>query len=106
MSYKNRLLEKLNLPTRAEGEESTDSGKITEMMMNPNYLNQSSTLINQALRKGFDVLQMEDGEIVMTGTKTIVYRYKWDATQGALVKQRVDSSDEDERLNLPDMQQS
>mgnify|MGYP002781310728 CR=1 FL=1 len=85
MTYKNRLLEKLNLPPRNKGDGSP-SGNITEMMMDPRYLRQSATLVNEALQKGFDVLQLEDGEIVMTGTRTIVYRYFWDAEKGKLVK--------------------
>ena len=102
MTYKNRLLEKLNMPSRSreEGEESEIN--ITEMMMDPRYLRQSSSLVSQALQKGFDVLQMEDGEIVMTGTKTVIYRYHWDAEQGKLVRIAVEDQEEEERLMLPE----
>ena len=54
--------------------------------MDPRYLRQSSSLVNQALQKGMDVLQMEDGDIVMTGTQTITFRFEWDAEKGVLVK--------------------
>jgi len=102
MTYKNRLLEKLNMPSRSKEGEAADSG-ITEMMMDPRYLRQSSSLVNQALQKGFDVLQMEDGEIVMTGTKTIIYRYQWDAEKGKLMKKSAESNkEEDDRLSLPE----
>lgn len=100
MTYKNRLIDKLNLPPRAkpraEGASGASARDITEMMLDPKYLRQSSSLINEALQKGFDVLQLEDGEIVMTGTKTIVYRYQWDAEKGKLVK--VDLPVDEEQL--------
>jgi hypothetical protein len=102
-SYKNRLLEKLNMPAKAREERGGDpETNITEMMMDPNYLQQSSALVSQALQKGFDVLQMEDGEIVMTGTKTIVYRYHWDATKGTLVRKAIENTEEEDRLKLPE----
>ncbi len=97
MTYKNRLLDKLNLPPRAkpraEGE-GPNARDITEMMLDPRYLRQSSSLINEALQKGFDVLQLEDGEIIMTGTKTIVYRYQWDVEKGKLVKMEIPVDEE------------
>lgn len=89
MAFKNRLIDKLNLPPRAKPRvEGENSGvrDITEMMLDPRYLRQSSSLINEALQKGFDVLQLEDGEIIMTGTRTIIYRYQWDADKAKLVK--------------------
>lgn len=90
------------MPSRAsDGEQETDNS-ITEMMMDPRYLRQSSALVNQALQKGFDVLQMEDGEIVMTGTKTVIYRYQWDFDQGKLVKKSIEDKEEEERLTLPE----
>jgi hypothetical protein len=98
MTYKNRLLDKLNLPPRNKGDGSGNSGNITEMMMDPRYLRQSATLVNEALQKGFDVLQLEDGEIVMTGTRTIVYRYYWDAEKGKLVKAETQVTPQDEEL--------
>src|SRR5580704_8837156 len=59
---------------------------ITNMMMDARYLRQSSSLIQEALQKGFDVLQLANGDIVTTGTKTVVYQYAWDEERGKLVK--------------------
>ncbi len=97
MEYKNRLLDKLNLPSRIkdEGDDSKETPDITEMMLDPRYLRQSSSLINEALQKGFDVLQLEDGDIVMTGTRTIIYRFQWDAQKGKLVKVAVPQKEEE-----------
>ena len=60
--------------------------EITNMMLDPRYLRQSSSLIQDALQKGFDVLQLANGDIVTTGTKTVLYQYTWDAEKGKLVK--------------------
>ena len=65
----------------AEGEP-----EITNMMLDARYLRQSSSLIQDALQKGFDVLQLANGDIVTTGTKTVVYQYRWDEEKGKLVK--------------------
>ena len=98
MTYKNRLLDKLNFPPRAklrnEGE-GPSARDITEMMLDPRYLRQSSSIINEALQKGFDVLQLEDGEIIMTGIRTIVHRYHWDSDKGRLVKQEMPADEEE-----------
>lgn len=65
---------------------NTEETAITAMMMDPDYLRQSSSLIQEALQKGFDVLQLANGDIVCTGTKTIVHRYSWDDDQIKLVQ--------------------
>lgn len=75
--------------------------EITNMMLDARYLRQSSSLIQEALQKGFDVLQLANGDIVTTGTKTVVYQYTWDEEKGKLVKAKPDrkrraSSDEEE----------
>ena len=62
--------------------------EITNMMLDPRYLRQSSSLIQDALQKGFDVLQLANGDIVTTGTKTVVYQYAWDQETGKLVKSK------------------
>ncbi|MDX1974769.1 MAG: DUF2671 domain-containing protein [Rickettsiales bacterium] len=66
--------------------------EVTNMMLDPRYLRQSSALIQEALQKGFDVLQLANGDIVTTGTKTVVYQYAWDSDKGKLVKAKPDQS--------------
>ena len=63
----------------------------TNMMLDPRYLRQSSSLIQEALQKGFDVLQLANGDIVTTGTKTVVHQYTWDNEKGKLVKPKSES---------------
>src|SRR5947207_13502464 len=81
--------------------------EITNMMMDARYLRQSSSLIQDSLQKGFDVLQLANGDIVTTGTKTIVYQYTWDEDRAKLVRikpegakksKRADADDEDDEM--------
>lgn len=56
----------------------------SDVMFDARYIKNSSQLISDALQKGFDVLQMANGDIVTTGTKTVVYKYTWDEVAGKL----------------------
>lgn len=93
MSYENRFLKKFAPVNKAgtKGKAELDS-PVVNMMNDPSYLRQSSALINEALQKGFDVLQLANGDIVTTGTKTVVYQYAWDADKGKLVKTKTADS--------------
>ncbi len=90
MAYNQKLLSKFNLNSKMleGGEESSEA----DMMSDPSYLRQSSALINDALQKGFDILQLANGDIVMTGVKTVVYQYSWDESKGKLVRSKFKSS--------------
>jgi hypothetical protein len=98
-------MKKITLPPAMLGAASKKHGEgdpeITNMMLDPRYLRQSSSLIQEALQKGFDVLQLANGDIVTTGTKTVVYQYTWDSEKGKLTKAKPSKSrraeeDEDE----------
>ena len=73
----------------------------TNMMMDARYLRQSSSLIQSALQKGFDVLQLANGDIVMTGTKTVVYQYIWDEEKAKLVKAKPERKAK--KMTAPDL---
>ncbi|MGE0755280.1 MAG: DUF2671 domain-containing protein [Alphaproteobacteria bacterium] len=75
--------------------------EITNMMLDARYLRQSSSLIQDALQKGFDVLQLSNGDIVTTGTKTVVYQYTWDESKGKLVKRKPEISKKGRRISAP-----
>ena len=66
--------------------------EITNMMLDARYLRQSSSLIQDALQKGFEVLQLANGDIVTTGTKTVVYQYAWDEEKGKLIKTKPETN--------------
>jgi hypothetical protein len=93
MTYENRLLKKFNLSGKAGAKKKAEvDSPVVNMMSDPAYLRQSSALINEALQKGFDVLQLASGDIVTTGTKTVVYQYTWDNEKGKLVKTKTADS--------------
>ncbi len=66
-------------------ETERDSGG-DDLMLNPEYLRHSSAIISEALQKGFDVLQLENGDVVTTGTRVIVTQYRWDTEQQKMSK--------------------
>ena len=84
MALKNRLVGAVK--AAEEGLGIDDNAELLALMTDAHYLRQSSALINEALQKGYDVLQLPSGEIVTTGTKTIVHTYGWDAQAQELVR--------------------
>ena len=97
-----RLMKKLGLSAKQlKAKKASGENSVMDMMADPRYLRQSSSLIQDALQKGFDVLQLADGDIVTTGTKTIVYQYHWDAAKGKLVKSKSETgSKRSQRINI------
>lgn len=85
MAYTNKLLGPLQVNAGVADAQAND---LADLMADADYLRQSSALINEALQKGFDVLQLANGDIVTTGTKTIVNTYAWDLGKGKLVKSK------------------
>lgn len=88
MTSKLKLYHSLNVTKDARSTASEEENLLAELMANPEYLRYSSTVINEALKEGFDVLQLPNGDIVTTGTKTIVNTYVWDASNNRLDKAR------------------
>lgn len=86
-TYKTKLFNSLSA-TREARASTPEDNMLAELMSNPEYLRHSSAVINDALKEGFDVLQLPNGDIVTTGTKTIVNTYVWDAKAGRLDKAR------------------
>jgi hypothetical protein len=79
--------------------QNDDDDSDLSIMSDARYLRSAGSLIGDALQKGFDVLQMANGDIVMTGTKTVVYTYTWDEDKGKLVRAKANrkrSEDESE----------
>lgn len=88
MSYKTKLFNSLSATKEARVSATDDDNTLAELMANPEYLRHSSSVINDALKEGFDVLQLPNGDILTTGTKTIVNTYVWDAQSARLDKAR------------------
>ncbi|MBI1275709.1 DUF2671 domain-containing protein [bacterium] len=87
MTTSEKILRGIKLNTTIQKTpENSDSA--ADVMANPSYLRQSSALINEALQKGYDVLQLANGDIVTTGSKIVVTQYSWDMDRGKLVKSK------------------
>lgn len=76
---------------RKEQPVQVETAVSSDVMFDTRYIKSSSQLISDALQKGFDVLQMANGDIVTTGTKTVVYKYSWDEATGKLKRTSVQS---------------
>jgi hypothetical protein len=72
----------------ATKKKTTSKGKTEshDVMLSPKYMEKSLNLIQEALRCGSDVLQLENGDIVTTGTKTVITTYRWDKKTGEMTR--------------------
>lgn len=67
-------------------DESADDSLTEDVFGDVNYMRQSASLINNCLHKGSYVVQMPDGDILVTETKTVTFQYTWDEDKGKLVR--------------------
>lgn len=88
MAQKQNLFASLNVTKNAKTMAGEDDNALLDLMANADYLRHSSSIINEALKDGFDVLQLPNGDIVTTGTKIVTHTYAWDKGKGKLVKTR------------------
>lgn len=84
----NNLFNAINVTKNAQDAARDDENALADLMANPDYLRHSSSIINDALKEGFDVLQLPNGDIVTTGTKIITNTFSWDQSKSKLVKAR------------------
>lgn len=59
------------------------SGDIVE---DPRYICKSCALITEALQRGGDVMQLPNGDIIITELKTVTSHYNWDSVKEKMVK--------------------
>ena len=52
----------------------------------PKYICQSCTLITEALQRGGDVMQMPNGDIIVTELKAVTSHYNWNSSKEKLVR--------------------
>lgn len=50
------------------------------------YICKSGALITDALKRGSDVMQLPNGDILITELKTITWHYTWDSEKGVLTR--------------------
>ncbi|MFN7039499.1 MAG: DUF2671 domain-containing protein [Alphaproteobacteria bacterium] len=67
---------------------STDKNNSDEkdIMSDIRYICKSCSLITESLQKGCDVMQMPNGDIIVTEVKTFTFQYTWDDKKGKLVR--------------------
>lgn len=70
-----------NIPESAKAK-----GDGSNFMADEDYIEASEEIIKDALQNGFDIIHMENGDIITTGTKVIVTQYHWDANKQKMVK--------------------
>lgn len=58
----------------------------SDIMSNIKYIRRSYSLITEALQKGCDVMQLPNGDVIVTETKTVTYHYNWDDDKGKMVR--------------------
>lgn len=66
--------------------ESEANERLDEFMQDEEYISGCQSIINEALEEGFDVIHMENGDIITTGTKVIVTQYRFDPESKKMVK--------------------
>lgn len=54
--------------------------------IDPKYLSKSHDLITDYLKRGCDVLQMPNGDVIVTEVKTVTSRYIWDEKKEKMIK--------------------
>lgn len=61
--------------------------KETNPIINTKYIDYSSNIITEALGNGSDVMQLSNGDIIITEYKATTSYFKWDNTKKKLIKQ-------------------
>ena len=57
-----------------------------DLMSDVRYVCKSCSLITESLQKGCDVMQMPNGDIIVTELKTVIFQYTWYDKKGKLVR--------------------
>jgi hypothetical protein len=65
---------------------TTEKATTEDLLLDGNYIRWSSKLIADALRENCDVLQMPNGDVVITAVRTMTYQYSWDAKKRKMVR--------------------
>lgn len=57
-----------------------------DLMSDLRYIHKSCSLITESLQKGCDVMQMPNGDIIITEQKIVTFQYSWDPEKGKLIR--------------------
>jgi hypothetical protein len=61
------------------------------IMADMRYISKSCALITESLQKGCDVMQMPNGDIIVSELKTVTFNYTWDVKKGKLMRTQLGS---------------
>lgn len=67
-------------------EKNTNETNETDLMSDMRYVCKSCALITESLQKGCDVMQLANGDIVVTELKAVTLQYTWDEKRGKLMR--------------------
>ena len=57
-----------------------------DLMLDMRYISKSCALITESLQKGCDVMQLSNGDIVVTELKAVTFQYTWDEKRSKLIR--------------------
>jgi hypothetical protein len=69
-----------------------------DLMSDIRYICKSCSLITDALQKGCDVMQMPNGDIIISELKTVTLQYTWDDKKGKLIRTQMGQKHRKPRL--------
>ena len=72
---------------------SKEQEKTKDILSDPKYICNSCTIITDFLRKGCDVVQMPNGDIIIREQKIVTTKYRWDYKKEKIAEMHVDEQD-------------
>jgi len=70
--------------------ENDDNDDEYNVLVDPEYICKSSSLITSSLRRGSEVLQMPNGDVIISETRRVTNQYQWDPAKKQLKKVNVE----------------
>lgn len=67
-------------------EDNDQNSTEVDIMSDIRYICKSCSLITESLQKGCDVMQMPNGDIIVTELKPVTFQYTWDDKKGKLIR--------------------
>ena len=77
------------MPISKTLESSLEKGE-EDVFCDPQYICKSSSLITSSLRKGAEVAQMPNGDIIVSEMRRVTTQYHWNATKKQFKKVSVE----------------
>jgi hypothetical protein len=73
------------------------------LILNDSYIRKSCIMVTEALHKGCDVIQMPNGDIIITELRKLTFQYSWDGQRGKMVRIKSGSRVKKSRANIDDI---